>query len=285
MLRTRLIVGTLMAVGVVTLVAFDRAHWRPFYPGLMFVTFALGWLATTELLALFPAEVRPHRFLTLASVAVVLLANWCEPWTGFVFGRGFWLPKAWGPVFVAFLGAVWVAVATEVVTYTGPGVATARMANAVFSLVYLGVLPSCLIRLAWVDSDTISTELLLAVFVPKCGDIGAYFTGRLFGRHPMAPRLSPKKTWEGFAGGLAAAVSVAVWLGPRSAFLDGVPRAVAFGVAVGVAGVIGDLAESMIKRDAQAKDASASVPGFGGVLDVIDSVIFAAPVAYLFLAR
>jgi phosphatidate cytidylyltransferase len=128
--------------------------------------------------------------------------------------------------------------------------------------------------------------LALAAFVPKCCDIGAYSMGRLFGRHKMTPILSPKKTWEGAAGGLAAAVLVTMAMdrfGP--ALLHRNPALeIAFGLTVGLAGMLGDLAESLLKRDCARKDASSAVPGFGGVLDVVDAVIFAAPVAYTWLA-
>ena len=141
----------------------------------------------------------------------------------------------------------------------------------------------------------------MAIFVPKCGDMAAYFTGRLLGRHRMTPAISPKKTWEGFAGGIVGAVVVALILNHfylkellegkfMSAFqIDetvlhgGDWAALGFGLTVGLAGVLGDLAESLIKRDCRRKDAADTVPGFGGVLDVIDSILFAAPVAYLWL--
>ena len=123
------------------------------------------------------------------------------------------------------------------------------------------------------------------IFVPKCCDIGTYFTGRYLGRHRMTPLLSPKKTWEGLAGGLVAAMATALLVGWLIVplFRRGAGEAVLFGLVVGVAGVLGDLAESLIKRDCGAKDASQVVPGFGGVLDVVDSVLFAAPVAYWWL--
>src|SRR5947209_9544644 len=154
-------------------------------------------------------------------------------------------------------------------------------------MAYLGVLPGFLIRLRWPmssESNTGAVALALAVFVPKVCDIGAYFTGRLLGRHKMTPRLSPGKTWEGAAGGLAAAVGVSFALQGVAPVIPGGPAGVvAFGLTVGAAGIFGDLAESLIKRDCQRKDASAIVPGFGGVLDVIDSVVFAAPVCYWWL--
>ena len=124
----------------------------------------------------------------------------------------------------------------------------------------------------------------LAIFVPKMCDTGAYFTGRLLGRHKMAPVLSPKKTLEGAAGGLALAVVTAIVIDQIAPVLaGGLMAAAGFGLTVGLAGLFGDLAESLIKRDCQAKDASAVMPGFGGVLDVVDSIVFAAPVAYWWL--
>ena len=114
----------------------------------------------------------------------------------------------------------------------------------------------------------------------------------------MAPTLSPGKTWEGAVGGLlgSAVAFIVVALVGRDLFgnitpFDGITNKIlkplGFALSVGLAGMLGDLAESMIKRDCQQKDASQIVPGFGGVLDVVDSVIFAAPVAYLwfFLLR
>jgi phosphatidate cytidylyltransferase len=102
----------------------------------------------------------------------------------------------------------------------------------------------------------------------------------------MSPVLSPKKTWEGLAGGLAlsAAVAVAINRLPSVPLLrGGEPAAACFGLVVGGAGALGDLAESLVKRDCRRKDASHLVPGFGGVLDVVDAILFAAPVAYCWL--
>jgi phosphatidate cytidylyltransferase len=127
--------------------------------------------------------------------------------------------------------------------------------------------------------------LALVIFVPKGNDIAAFFTGTFLGQHKMTPVLSPKKTWQGFAGGMTGGVLVAAGFGlAASIFPGGIPEAIGFGLAVGLAGVFGDLAESLVKRDCQMKDASQSIPGFGGLLDVVDSVLFAAPVAYLWFA-
>jgi phosphatidate cytidylyltransferase len=150
-------------------------------------------------------------------------------------------------------------------------------------------LPSFLAQLRWLDGAQAYkpvTSLALAIFVPKCCDIGAYFTGRLLGRHPMSPVLSPKKTWEGLAGGLLLSAGVAVAINRLPsvpALRGGDLSAAGFGLVVGGIGALGDLAESLIKRDCRRKDASQVVPGFGGVLDVVDSIVFAAPVAYCWL--
>jgi phosphatidate cytidylyltransferase len=101
----------------------------------------------------------------------------------------------------------------------------------------------------------------------------------------MTPILSPKKTWQGAAGGVMLGIVTAVTVslyGNRPP--DYLAKAAAFGAAVGIAGMFGDLAESLIKREGQKKDASRAVPGFGGILDVIDSVLFAAPISYAWLA-
>ncbi|MEU1585214.1 phosphatidate cytidylyltransferase [Micromonospora sp. NPDC005710] len=114
-------------------------------------------------------------------------------------------------------------------------------------------------------------------------DTGGYAAGVSFGRHPMAPSISPKKSWEGFAGSVTAAAvgsAVLLWLMFEVAPWWGA----LFGVAVSCAAVLGDLAESMIKRDLGVKDMSNLLPGHGGLMDRLDSVLFAVPTAYLLLA-
>ena len=174
-----------------------------------------------------------------------------------------------------------------------PGQAVTRIALALFLAAYLGLLPSFFVQLRWLDRRAPARSagtlaLALAIFVPKFCDVGAYFTGRFLGRHRATPVLSPKKTWEGFAGGLAAAVVTALVIHAIGPVFPGAGRlawlsATAFGLVVGLAGILGDLAESLIKRDCQKKDASQVMPGFGGVLDVVDAILFAAPVAYWWL--
>ena len=131
---------------------------------------------------------------------------------------------------------------------------------------------------------------LSLVIVVKSSDIGQYVVGRMFGRHKLAKMLSPGKTWEGAIGGIGFAL-LGAWLslGPLARVL-GCPSGrgwlawlsgcFCYAVLVGIAGIVGDLAESMLKRDAGVKDSSHWLPGFGGVLDLLDSLLVAAPVAY-----
>lgn len=122
----------------------------------------------------------------------------------------------------------------------------------------------------------IVTYLLVVVM----GDTGGYVFGVLFGRHPMAPRISPKKSWEGLVGsfvfGIISGVCMAIW-GLHVAWWKGI----VLGVVLVAVGVCGDLIESLIKRDVGIKDMSSIVPGHGGVLDRLDSLLLAAPAAWL----
>jgi phosphatidate cytidylyltransferase len=146
------------------------------------------------------------------------------------------------------------------------------------STIYLGLLGAFALG---VRIDFGPWALLMYIFVVKSADIGAYSIGSIFGRHKFSPVISPGKSWEGMAGAVATAIIVAIlfavicdimvwWL------------AVIFGSCFAFLGQMGDLAESMIKRDAKQKDSASRVPGFGGILDILDSLLPASPFAYLF---
>jgi phosphatidate cytidylyltransferase len=155
--------------------------------------------------------------------------------------------------------------------------------------VYIG-LP--LGALAWVreprlyDTSThpwdprIAVLLLLAVIVVS--DSAQYYTGRAFGRRPLAPTISPKKTIEGAIGGVVFG-TLAMALGGRYVFASPLWMLALLGAAISLLGIVGDLFESLLKRSAGVKDSSNLIPGHGGVLDRIDSWLFAAPVYYVFV--
>jgi phosphatidate cytidylyltransferase len=194
--------------------------------------------------------------------------------------------------------AVLLAFAAEMRRYTGPGGVTVNLGLAVLSFGYLGLLMSFLIALRMFGSNATGLAALLSMIIAtKLSDTGAYtfgrlFGGRVFGSLRMAPVLSPKKTWEG-AGGALVFACIGSWLtfmylvpwltGAEAA---GTPwwRAVIYGAVLAVVGILGDLAESLLKRDLGVKDSSTWLKGLGGVLDIVDSLLATAPVAYLFWA-
>ena len=150
----------------------------------------------------------------------------------------------------------------------------------IFTLAYLPLMAS-FVALMLAEPDG-SRRVLAWIVVTICSDIGGYLVGSLLGRHPMAAVISPHKTWEGFAGSALACVVAGVLLVPlllHGAWWQGVVLGVA---AVGAA-TLGDLSESMIKRDLQIKDMGTVLPGHGGVLDRIDSLVITAPVVWLLL--
>lgn len=165
-------------------------------------------------------------------------------------------------------------------------------ALAIFAMVYVGGLMSFLAKLRLeTEGDRGLFAFLSVPIIVKLADTGAYATGRIFGRHKMTPLLSPGKTWQGAIGGVFFGC-LGSWLAftyllpaiSRTSSISS-PHLIAvllYGLALTLAGMHGDLAESLLKRDMQRKDSSTWLPGLGGVLDIIDSVLIAAPVAYLF---
>ncbi len=150
--------------------------------------------------------------------------------------------------------------------------------SALVAFTWLGIGVGC--WAAFVSRHGAATAAC-AIMVVKLSDIGAYFTGRAIGRHKLVPWLSPGKTREGLAGGILVATTgglLAWWMGlaDGSTPVDW-PRWVAFGALAGVVGPLGDLFESLLKRTAGAKDSGTTLPGMGGVLDVVDSLTIAGP--------
>jgi len=163
------------------------------------------------------------------------------------------------------------------------------LAVTLFGVLYVGWLSAHLVLLrelpwtAGTDYAEGASYVLLAFFVTWSCDTGAYLFGRLFGRVRPWARISPRKSLEGSIGGLASAMAAAwiarAWFAPYLSAAD----ALVLGAAVGLFGQIGDLVESLLKRDAQHGDSSDIIPGHGGILDRFDSLYFAAPVVYYYL--
>jgi phosphatidate cytidylyltransferase len=156
-------------------------------------------------------------------------------------------------------------------------------AIAIMATLYVGMLGGSLIRLRNDFPNEIGPKLVFfLLLVVWLGDAGAYYVGKQFGRHKLAPRISPKKTIEGGIGGLVVAIITAVVI--HFTFFPQFPlvHAIIAGVVLSIAGVIGDLAESMWKRSAAVKDSGTLIPGHGGFLDRFDSIFYTAPILYVY---
>jgi phosphatidate cytidylyltransferase len=167
--------------------------------------------------------------------------------------------------------------------------ATTHIATTILGVMYIGFFGAHLILLREfplsinLDYGVGASFVFLAFIVTWAGDTGAYIVGSAIGRTPLLPRISAKKTREGSVGGLVFAVAGALvakwWFAPYL----GLWEAAALGAIAGTVGQLGDLFESLIKRDADIKDTSEMIPGHGGVLDRFDSLLFTSPLIYYFI--
>jgi phosphatidate cytidylyltransferase len=257
MLKTRVITGCILGVLLLSGLFLLPPRWTVLAFGAVFTLGAWEWAGFGGLRAPFA------RGLYTLALAVVLLGAWL--WSGdrsnliilFALAAAWWV--------VAFLWLAW---------------APARHQPALTVLCGLPVLVPAFVALGRMQISTQGFArgpviVLWLVLMVCAADIGAYFAGRRFGRHKLAPRVSPGKTWEGAAGGLGA-VALVSWVGACHFDLPVLP-VIAFGAAIAVFSIIGDLTESMYKRAAGLKDSGGILPGHGGLLDRLDSVTAAAP--------
>jgi len=291
MLRWRLLVSALLIAPLVTLLVLDYRYnfgapgiWLAPLP----VLFTL--LGVAEVLDLLAAKgLRPAAWSVYAGAGLVSGASLVPVLWPLVGGGP---PEPWAALgwpLAALVVAIALAFVAEMARYQGPGGVIVNVALAVFTVAYVAVLVTFLNALRlYQDNGWGMAALTSLLFVTKMSDTGAYACGRLLGRHKMAPVLSPKKTIEGGIGGVVTACFCA-WL-----FFENLlpilvsphaPRpplwaCLTYGVVVAVAGVIGDLSESLLKRDMERKDSSRWMPGLGGILDVLDSLLLAAPAGY-----
>ena len=280
MLKYRLLLGTLMTVFFTAVVAIDgwldgsltaSAVDDKTVQGTLFCILICALIIPAQLeLSKLAAAKNLKIFTSISIIASILFAaSW------------YWLQlvKISPAIYLSLLSALvlFVLFLYQYIRYDTSGV-IANCGASYFSIIYLGLLSGfCMaIRLdfgPWV--------LLMFVAVVKFADIGAYTAGKLFGSHKFSPKISPGKTWEGMAGAVAMAIIVAVIFAVVCDIMVW-PLAAVFGFCFAFIGQFGDLAESMLKRDAERKDSADNVPGFGGILDIVDSPLLAAPFAYLF---
>jgi len=291
MLRWRLIIGVLLIAALAGLCWLDAQGVRP---GIVLSAIALvvAALAAGEMQRMFRHR-GVHASPSAIYVASLLpVAASCVP---------IWFPKAlalqttgntgWLALGLAF--GVMAALVSEMRRYHEPGKSILNVAHVALAAFYVGALVGMLVQLRQVNSPNSIAgwrglfPLLAMIATVKLSDICQYVVGRSVGRNKLAPSLSPGKTWEGALGGILLATVIAaagiayVTQGTAGFRMSHLLLAWCYALSVAVAGIIGDLAESLLKRDAGVKDSSDWLPGFGGVLDLLDSILFAAPVGYL----
>ena len=291
MLRHRLIFGPLMIAVLIGVIygdsRLDPATW--YAPGTVMLgaTLVIVFLCSGELYAIFRAKgIRIDRWLVvLGAVCGCILT--ARP-------NASYLQQELAPASL-LTALLLIALVSYSWRYGVQGAAAAGGA-VLLATIYIGMLPGFLIAIRHDYSAPLVAAIIIVV---KACDIGAYFTGRAIGRHKLIAWLSPGKTWEGLAGGVASSAllgwGLALWSN-RSGFAlvqdpehDLLPLKIAAwfallcGAVLGLVGQFGDLVASLLKRDAGIKDSASTLPGFGGILDVADSVIIAAPAAYWLL--
>ncbi len=213
-------------------------------------------------------DYRPPLWLVVALIGLALGATWFEE-------PDWWQPGLALLLVAGVFYAVWRMERDDLQSMP-------NLALAVFGGVYLGWLGSKLLAVRLLDEGAYLTLFLYGCVV--ISDTAAYFVGRAWGRHRLSPKVSPKKSWEGYLGGIAAAAVFGALAGglPDSEVLTAGHGAL-IGVLIGVLGTVGDLGISAIKRQVGAKDSSRLIPGHGGLLDRTDSVLVAAAIGYYYL--
>ncbi|QVQ51688.1 phosphatidate cytidylyltransferase [Spiractinospora alimapuensis] len=255
-----LAVITGVALGALVLGSLFTFQWT------FVVVLSAGFLlGLRELWRAFAAQETKLAVLPLAVGGITMLA-------GAYFGGTRWL----------FGALALTAIATLVWRLAGGANGYLRDVGAsLFTLVYVPMMLAFWLLMLDTDGDGRS-RLIVFIIVTIASDIGGYFAGIFFGRHKMAPTISPNKTWEGFAGSMLTCVVAGVL--SVVLLLDGAYWAgIVLGAAVCVAAILGDLIESVIKRDTGVKDMGSFLPGHGGLLDRLDSLLVAGPVAWLVL--
>ncbi|MGO9599054.1 MAG: phosphatidate cytidylyltransferase [Isosphaeraceae bacterium] len=294
MLGTRVLSGLFLIAVLLGVLYLDEwlAPWFPLW--FLFSVLALSAAAVELVGLLSTAGCGPSLNSVLGGVAAIVVANWV-PHVAESLAERTTLSLATEPVdaiavlswpLLTFVGVLMVSFLVQSVQFVKPGRTMATIAGTILVIAYVGLLGSFIIQMRWLEGPRHGmVPLLLLMATAKGADTGAYSLGRLMGRNKLWPSLSPNKTVEGAIGGMVFAVACAllVRLATRAmltTFTLGWLQTVGYGLLVGLAAQLGDLMESMIKRDCERKDASSAVPGFGGVLDVLDSLLFAGPVAY-----
>lgn len=280
MLGWRVSISAILIPALIGIFVLDHRAGEP-APYLFGLAMLLLWRGSFEFADLLKTRSLEPSFLLIGFCSTLVL---CASWLNHATIVSFETAEA---AIVAFSLSVLLVFLRGAIRYQEPGRSMETIGADLLGISYLGVLLTVTSQLRWV-AGTQAGYLVLAslVIAAKCGDIGGYTLGRLFGRKKMVPRLSPGKTWMGALGALLGS-SLACWawlhFAPPyfSAEWSACPTvwSLIYGAIIGIVGLVGDLAESLIKRDVGKKDSAELMPGFGGLLDLLDSILFAGPVA------
>jgi phosphatidate cytidylyltransferase len=288
MLRWRLTLGPLFIAALVGILRADLLFGDA-APLLWLLCLALCLRGVWELNELFKTRSFRTRFWPPAlCTTLILSANWL-PHLGLNLGSEIEALGFLGPTLLATGLSTMLLFGDVAYRYREPGQAMETLGAELLMILYVGVLASLTIQLRWVGTPELGyTPFGSLVLVAKAGDIAAYFAGRLFGRSKLVPHISPGKTWAGFRGAIVGSVLAScLWFGLAvPAYVAGYTApplwaAMIYGLLIGLSGLLGDLCESLIKRDVGKKDSSSLFPGFGGILDILDSVLFPGPLAFI----
>ena len=221
-------------------------------------------------------------FFGLAQKKGIFVYKYCGLLFGVLFPVSFFLKKLTGigPTDTQIMAAAIITLFLIQFIRRDKSSAFMSIAVSLFGLLYIAWFFTFFIKLRFLANGPIWISFV--ILVSKFGDVGAYLIGNRFGRHSLIQRISPNKSVEGALGGFLFSILTAFVFG---LFLPGlsVIHILILGICLGVLAQLGDLAESLIKRDAGVKDSGRIIPGFGGALDIIDSILFTAPFLYFYL--
>ena len=283
MLGWRIAISAVLIPSLIGIFYLD-AHAGTQAPFLLILAELLALRSTWELTELLREDASRLRLPVLFLCAGSLVGS---AWVPYLTGASDGIDLT--PVALCFAIVVMLLCANRATRFDRPGGNNETLGLELLIVSYSGLLLAVTAQLRWVAGAEAGYLVLGSLLVcAKGGDIGAYTFGRLFGKMKLAPRLSPNKTRAGAVGAvLGAALLGWAWLWIATPLFNPQWRrcamsvALLYGAVIGLAGLVGDLCESLLKRDVGRKDSAALLPGFGGLLDLLDSVIYAGPVALL----
>jgi len=288
MLGWRLVMSAILVPAIIALFWLDQKSGTSALILLAFCLFAAVRNAyeLTDLLNV--RNIRPHFAATAGLSSLVVLAGWGHFWfPGYAQSSASSLLTSLGWIGAALTISFVILLVLEALWYQAPGQSMEALGGNLLTVFYAGGLVAVTAQLRWFPNpQTGYFEIASMIICVKCGDTFAYTFGRLWGKRKLAPILSPGKTQMGLVGAICGSTLGGwLWLTYAGRLFDSsitpgsLWNILAYSAVIGQIGLVGDLCESLIKRDVQKKDSAILMPGFGGLLDLLDSPLFAGPFA------